>query len=216
MTSLRTWEVEVHWREACGDDPRAVELRGQLADWLDCRDCGIRVSSLFYLRGEALEEEQVSLATEHLLSDPVTQECELRDLGDGEKLSDPMAGGDGGHVATVRKKTGVMEPVEESLLKGLDDLGMGGLMVRLALRVRLSRSMTAEQRELVGEKVLSNPAIEDVFWDQEEIPSPFSAAAPYEFSLGKVELSGVDDDGLVALLRAKGYRVTRLDGNAAL
>jgi len=199
MTSLRTWEVEVHWREACGDDPRAVELRGQLADWLDCRDCGIRVSSLFYLRGEALEEEQVSLATEHLLSDPVTQECELRDLGDGEKLSDPMAGGDGGHVATVRKKTGVMEPVEESLLKGLDDLGMGGLMVRLALRVRLSRSMTAEQRELVGEKVLSNPAIEDVFWDQEEIPSPFSAAAPYEFSLGKVELSGVDDDGLVAL-----------------
>ncbi|MCS5628569.1 MAG: hypothetical protein NZ935_13355, partial [Planctomycetes bacterium] len=113
MTSLRTWEVEVHWREACGADPRAVELQGQLADLLDGCDGGIKVSSLFYLRGAGLDHDQVALAAEHLLSDSVTQECELRDLGDGERLPDPQADGDVGHVATVRKKTGVMEPVEE-------------------------------------------------------------------------------------------------------
>ncbi len=199
MTSLRTWEVEVHWREACGADPRAVELQGQLADLLDGCDGGIKVSSLFYLRGEGLGQDQVALAAEHLLSDSVTQECELRDLGDGERLSDPQADGVAGHVATVRKKTGVMEPVEESLLKGLDDLGLSGLSVRLALRVRFQVSLGEEQRGLVGEKVLSNPAIEDVFWDETEVPSPFIAAAPYEFSLGEVELSGVDDEGLVQL-----------------
>jgi len=199
MTSLRTWEVEVHWREACGADPRAVELQGQLADLLDGCDGGIKVSSLFYLRGEGLDQDQVALAAEHLLSDSVTQECELRDLGDGERLPDPQADGDVGHVATVRKKTGVMEPVEESLLKGLDDLGLSGLSVRLALRVRFQISLAEEQRDLVGEKVLSNPAIEDVFWDETEVPSPFIAAAPYEFSLGEVELSGIDDEGLVQL-----------------
>ena len=199
MTSLRTWEVEVHWREACGADPRAVELQGQLADLLDGCDGGIKVSSLFYLRGEGLGQDQVALAAEHLLSDSVTQECELRDLGDGERLPDPQADGVAGHVATVRKKTGVMEPVEESLLKGLDDLGLSGLSVRLALRVRFQVSLGEEQRGLVGEKVLSNPAIEDVFWDETEVPSPFIAAAPYEFSLGEVELSGVDDEGLVQL-----------------
>ena len=199
MTSLRTWEVEVHWREACGADPRAVELQGQLADLLDGCDGGIKVSSLFYLRGEGLDQDQVALAAEHLLSDSVTQECELRDLGDGERLPDPQADGDVGHVATVRKKTGVMEPVEESLLKGLDDLGLSGLSVRLALRVRFQISLAEEQLDLVGEKVLSNPAIEDVFWDETEVPSPFIAAAPYEFSLGEVELSGIDDEGLVQL-----------------
>ena len=199
MTSLRTWEVEVHWREACGADPRAVELQGQLADLLDGCDGGIKVSSLFYLRGAGLDHAQVALAAEHLLSDSVTQECELRDLGDGERLSDPQADGVAGHVATVRKKTGVMEPVEESLLKGLDDLGLSGLSVRLALRVRFQVSLAEEQRLLAGEKVLSNPAIEDVFWDETEVPSPFIAAAPYEFSLGEVELSGVDDEGLVQL-----------------
>ncbi|MEC9349199.1 MAG: phosphoribosylformylglycinamidine synthase subunit PurL, partial [Planctomycetota bacterium] len=190
---------EVHWREACGADPRAVELQGQLADLLDGCDGGIKVSSLFYLRGEGLGQDQVALAAEHLLSDSVTQECELRDLGDGERLPDPQADGGAGHVATVRKKTGVMEPVEESLLKGLDDLGLSGLSVRLALRVRFQVSLGEEQRALVGEKVLSNPAIEDVFWDETEVPSPFIAAAPYEFSLGEVELSGVDDEGLVQL-----------------
>ncbi|MCH2580349.1 MAG: hypothetical protein MK133_04020 [Planctomycetes bacterium] len=199
MTSLRTWEVEVHWREACGADPRAVELQGQLADLLDGCDGGIKVSSLFYLRGAGLDHDQVALAAEHLLSDSVTQECELRDLGDGERLSDPQADGVAGHVATIRKKTGVMEPVEESLLKGLDDLGLSGLSVRLALRVRFQVSLAEEQRLLAGEKVLSNPAIEDVFWDETEVPSPFIAAAPYEFSLGEVELSGVDDEGLVQL-----------------
>ena len=92
-----------------------------------------------------------------------------------------------------------MEPVEESLLKGLDDLGLSGLSVRLALRVRFQIPLAEEQLDLVGEKVLSNPAIEDVFWDETEVPSPFIAAAPYEFSLGEVELSGIDDEGLVQL-----------------
>ena len=198
MSSLRTWEVEVHWREACGADPRAVELQGQLAGLLDCHDAGIKVSSLFYLRGEDLDESKLAIAAEHLLSDPVTQDCELRDLGDGQEIPEPGQEG-AGQIATVRKKTGVMEPVEESLLKGLDDLGMGGLTVRLALRVRFSISLSDQQRCLVGEKVLSNPAIEDVFWIGDGIPSPFSVAAPYEFSLGEVELAGLDDDALVAL-----------------
>ena len=199
MSSLRTWEVEVHWREACGADPRAVELQGQVADLLGVRDEGLKVSSLFYLRGEDLDRDKVALAAEHLLSDPVTQDCELRDLGDGQDIPEPTAGSEEGQAATVRKKTGVMEPVEESLLKGLDDLGLAGLTVRLALRVRFSTPLTDQQRGLVAEKVLSNPAIEDVFWIGDGIPSPFSAAAPYEFSLGEVELAGLDDEALLAL-----------------
>ena len=71
MGTMRTWEVEVHWREACGADPRAVELQGQLADLLDVRDAGIKVSSLFYLRGEDLDQEKGALArhqrTPHLV-----------------------------------------------------------------------------------------------------------------------------------------------------
>ncbi|MFP6739573.1 MAG: phosphoribosylformylglycinamidine synthase subunit PurL [Planctomycetota bacterium] len=199
MSSLPTWEVEVHWREACGADPRAVELQGQLTDLLDCHDVRIKVSSLFYLRGEDLDQDKVALAAEHLLSDPVTQDCEMRDLGDGQEIPEPASDPEQGQVATVRKKTGVMEPVEESLLKGLDDLGMAGLTVRLALRVRFSMPLSEQQRRLVGEKVLSNPAIEDVFWIGDGIPSPFSVAAPYEFSLGEVKLAGLDDDALVAL-----------------
>ena len=154
------WEVEAFWRESCGEDPRASFLAREVGDWLDRDGVHASVSDLYYLRGGALDESALATASQRLLSDPVVQTCEVRPLGapgDGSASGSASAGG--GHVATVRKKTGVMEPAEASLLRGLADIGIEEVEVRLASRIRFGTSLDATQRQLVAEKILSNPAI---------------------------------------------------------
>jgi len=197
MSSPDAWEVEVLWRDACGLDPRATELGARLADWLGRDAVPVRLSEVYYLLGEGLDESSLRAVCEHLLHDSVTQSCTVHPLdASGHSDRDVKGAGDC-HVATVRKKTGVMEPVEESLLRGLADLGLGTISVRLASRVHVGAPLDGAERRLVADKVLANAAIEDVFWDGDDIPSPFTPAAPYEFALSEVQLAGLSDDELV-------------------
>jgi len=202
----QTWEVEVSWRPACGEDPRAAFLASEVGDWLGLDRVETTVSNLFYLRGAGLSEARLSLASERLLSDPVVHSCAIREL-EGD-VSPPTATAGDVHVATVRKKTGVMEPVEASLLRGLADLGIEGVDVRTASRVRVTTDFPAggkpldvEAKHLISEKVLSNAAIEDVFWDSEPVPSPFTAADPYTLTRSTVCLDGLGDDELIEVSR---------------
>jgi len=187
------WEVEAFWRESSGEDPRASFFAKEASDWLEAEGVRASVSDLYYLRGENLDETALERATRRLLSDPVVQTCEARSVVGA--TTPGLA--DGAHTATVRKKTGVMEPAEASLLRGLADLGIDDVEVRLAQRVRFHTSLDTAQKRIVAEKILSNPAIEDVFWDEDSIPSPFAAASPYELEIQSVHLSGLSDDELI-------------------
>jgi phosphoribosylformylglycinamidine synthase len=203
--------VEVFWRQACGVDPRATLLASEVGDWLDLDSVEASVSNLFYLRGEGLGDSELSMAAERLLSDPVVHTCVVRELN-GDVSPARTRGDDAAqaatHVATVRKKTGVMEPTEASLLRGLADLGIDGVDVRTASRVRIATDSLGELERLdddakllISEKVLSNAAIEDVFWDAEPIPSPFTPASPYTLTKSIVRLEGLSDDELLEVSR---------------
>jgi phosphoribosylformylglycinamidine synthase II len=198
------WEVEVRWRPEAGRDPRAEELRASILDWLEAPGLEVEVSDLYYLKGSGLDAAAVELAASRLLSDPVTQRVVLAFYppeGDRRALG-PVASR---HVATVFKKPGVMEPVEASLIQGLRDLGIGGggagIAVRTGRRVAIAAPLDAGKRRLLAEKVLSNPAIEDVYWDDDPIPSPFTRAAGYRFALRRVPLAGLSDEELLRISR---------------
>ena len=234
MSSSPVWEVEVSWRpERDGPqpqvpsevpglraaDPRAVELASRIEEWLG-RELGaeggdaaapISVRRLFYLQslesaGSELEEAHVERIARRLLSDSVTETFTVRSIEAGTPLPAVQFRA-GQHIATVRKKTGVMEPVEESLLSGLDDLaheagsnlptGAGQVRVRLASRVCIASPLTATERQLLADKVLSNQAIEDVFWDDEPVTSPFAAAVACKFERCEIDLAGLSDDELL-------------------
>ncbi|MBN1444327.1 MAG: phosphoribosylformylglycinamidine synthase, partial [Planctomycetes bacterium] len=95
-----------------------------------------------------------------------------------------------------------MEPVEASLLAGLADLGVRDVRARAASRAIIrGPRLSEDDRRLLAEKVLSNPAIEDVFWDDDPPPPPFSEAAAYRFERVEVRLEGRSDEDLMRISR---------------
>jgi phosphoribosylformylglycinamidine synthase len=210
------WEIEVSWKEGFSD-PRAAGALGQIRDLLPgaAEQVGaVTVSDLYYFLGEGLTRERVEAACRLLLSDPVVQEYSIREPGQ------PAGGPGAGAVppaglpgataapaaATVLKKPGVMDPVEASLLQGLEDLGITGVKVRAGTRYAFGGRLDAESRRLIAEKVLSNPAIEDVAWTGAGAEgggqaSPFRGGAPYRFHYRDVPLAGLSGDELLRVSR---------------
>lgn len=204
MTSTSYWEVEVTSREG-QSDPRSRDSLHQILGFLEGiglaegrnRLPSVRVSDVYYLEGSHLTRDQVTRAAGALLSDPVVQLTSIREPGAPRRPAPPA----GGPRATVLKKPGVMDPVEASLLEGLSDLGVEGASVRTGLRYSFAGALSPEERRLVGEKVLSNPAIEAVAWEApgevSEPPSPFSRGARPAFRYAEVPLEGLSDEDLL-------------------
>ena len=193
------WQVEVGLAEGT-HDPRGIEYRRRIADVLESSaPRAVGVSDLFFFEGDLGRETLERIGAE-LLSNGVTHDVRITSPGTAvspEGADAPHT--DGTSSATVLKKPGVMDPCEASLLKGLADLGVEGIRVRTGLRVRVEGELDAASRRLIAEKVLSNPAIEDVHWGDRTPPSPFLEGRPYTFEYGEVPLAGLFDDALVRL-----------------
>ena len=206
--SAKFWEIEVEWRDR-ELDPRRRECIEQISAVLGevsavptaLGDVGI--SDLYFLAGD-LEAADVERVCERLLVDPVTQVAQVTSPSGAPPSKSRSADGS---VATLVLKPGVMDPVEASLLEGLGDLGMSGLQVRTGTRHRFSGAVPAELRKILADKVLSNPVIEDVLWDDDAAAaaaSPFRRAEPYRFARSEAPVLGLEDDALEALSQRLG------------
>jgi phosphoribosylformylglycinamidine synthase II len=193
------WEVEVSPREG-QPDPRGSGVLGRSREVLGARAEalrmeGVQVSDLFFLGGPGLSRSAIERAGRLVFSDPVTQSFRIREMPAEGAPGDP-----GVLRATVLKKPGVMDPVEGSLIQALDDLGFPPAAVRTGTRyaIRTGGDLDPAGRKLLAEKVLSNPAIEDVFWSTGGAPvAPFTSARPYRFQLRTLPLEGLSDDALL-------------------
>ena len=199
MASAAYWEVEVSARKGQEDlrgrgvTGRAHEVLGTRAEALGMDS--VEVSDLFFLGGEGLSRESIETAGRLIFSDPVTQVFRVRKHPD--EAAPP---GSGALRATVLRKPGVMDPVEGSLRQALEDLGFPPPAVRTGTRYTIRGSLAPADRKLLGEKVLSNPAIDDVFWNGEEIV-PFRPARPSRFHIRTVPLDGLSDEDLLRASR---------------
>ncbi|HVR73801.1 MAG TPA: phosphoribosylformylglycinamidine synthase subunit PurL [Planctomycetota bacterium] len=192
------WEVEVSSREGLLD-PRSRDVEAQVRRFLGAASKEglidrVLVSDVYYFEGESLTAASLDRVRRFLLSDPATQVS--RAAPPGTTLE--RDGGNGLHRATVLKKPGVMDPVEASLLVGLEDLGIPSVRVRTATRYAFGGTLGPAERRLVLEKVLSNPVIEAIYLEEEGAPrvSPFGSAVPYEFQYREVPLEGLEDEEL--------------------
>jgi len=209
------WEIEVSWSRG-RVDPRGGELLGQIQTFLEQSRLGgkvdrVEVADVYFLRGGSLAEGDLRRIATQLLSDPVVQEYRLGAASgggpSGDKLPCPRA--------TVLRKAGVMDPVEASLSDGLADLGFEGLQLRTANRYLLAGTLEDSALRALGAKVLSNPAIEDVYWDNvywdnlgrdaeatgQDSYCPFRVGDVYAFSYREVPLEGLDGEGLLRVSR---------------
>jgi phosphoribosylformylglycinamidine (FGAM) synthase PurS component len=173
-------------------DPRGEALKA------DIRDLGIggvqqvRVSDVYLLEGK-LTSKELELICSQLLADPIV---EAYTTGESPLIAPQEA-----RAVEVAYNPGVMDPVEESVSKGIRDLGVKNLKsVKTAKRYYLWGKLSNGDIELISNKLLVNSVIQHVVTDSESVSLP---SAEYEFNRVEVELLSLDDAGLTKLGREK-------------
>jgi phosphoribosylformylglycinamidine synthase II/phosphoribosylformylglycinamidine synthase PurS subunit len=172
-------------------DPHGEALKA------DIRDLGIgtvqqvRVGDVYLLEGD-LSRKELEKICQLLLADPVVEDYSI-----GEPPPNPPDA----HAVEVAYNPGVMDPVEESVSKGIRDLGINqASSVKTAKRYYLWGQLSASDIELISNKLLVNSVIQHVVTAGERAGLP---PASYSFSRVEVELLTLDDNGLTRLGREK-------------
>ena len=195
------WRVTVSPKQSEVDAQGAATLR-------DIHELGlphvqrVATSRLFLLQGE-LDEETIERIAADLLVDPVTETSCVGRGGDDRSL--PGEGFDG--CVEVRLEGGVMDPVADSTLAALGDMGVktGGLAVSTARLYRLSGVKDLDELALIARRLLFNDCIEDLylsgFGRHDARPDHLPAAPKRPFELRHVLICERDDDALMTLSR---------------
>ena len=186
---MKHWRYEIFSRRGFAD----VTGRDVLHDIGELGiDSVVRVeSSRVFLIDADYDEAFAQRVAAELLVDPV---CEDYYIG---RRGVPEAGGKKS-VIEVHLKSGVTDPVAESVTMGIADMGCKPEMVRTARKYLLYGDVGEEELRTIARRVLANDCIEDVIFGLEaEPPSPHTPE--YRLDLKTVELLGLDDDGLVEL-----------------
>ncbi|GAH35551.1 unnamed protein product, partial [marine sediment metagenome] len=96
-------------------DPRGEALQKDIHDLGIATADRVRVSDVYLLEG-ALSHKEAELICQELLADPIVEEYSI-----GEA---PLVAPEDAHAVEVAYNLGLMDPVEESVSKGILDLGI--------------------------------------------------------------------------------------------
>ncbi|MFH1231820.1 MAG: phosphoribosylformylglycinamidine synthase subunit PurS, partial [Planctomycetota bacterium] len=150
----------------------------------------VRFASIYVLDGELVEGD-VDIISREILSDKTVQKYSIN-------KSLEIFKNDKHQVVTVFLKPGVMDPVESSLLKAINDFGFRINSVRTGRKYYLKGNISQKDILRLSSKIFANNVIENVFVGHKmltEIPDAF----PYSFKLDAISLIDVSDDGLLKI-----------------
>ncbi|MBN1913535.1 MAG: phosphoribosylformylglycinamidine synthase subunit PurL [Candidatus Omnitrophica bacterium] len=165
----------------------------------DILDLGIKgVRSLSFIQVYFIEGDFSSIEAEKicssLLADPVSQDYCINP--GGIKLIKGRQ-----YIVEVAYNSGVMDPVEDSALKGIRDLGIEqSIKVKTAKKYIIKGNISLQQLKLICEKLLYNKLIQHIveYNDQEK---PTSEMPQYRFNLTTVDILGASDRRLLKISR---------------
>ncbi len=188
------WRVEVKDKEGVFNSA-SESLKDEIKGFGFGELSDLRIRSVYFLIGSLTEEQARKIASE-LLIDVVTQEFEL--YRDDQTPILPQ----GYQALQILHKPGVMDPSEESALKGIKDLGITSVSaVRTAKKYLFKGSIARQDLLSVAEKILYNKLIQFVLPEEEHKLYDFSNLSDYKFQLTVVDLIDADDKRLKELSR---------------
>ena len=171
-------------------DPRGVALEK------DVRDLGIRglksarVSDIYTITGN-VTRTCVDKICRELLADSLVQDYSIGVLIEPVHKSV--------RIIEIAYNPGVLDPVEDSIKKGIRDLGIQGVeSVKTARRYHLGGQLTENTLKTIADKLLVNPVIQHIVTGIERTSLP---SAAYSFALNVIDVIDIDDKGLLALSR---------------
>ncbi len=190
---MRQWRFEVFNRLGTSDVHGGVVLE-------DIKELGIysveavQSAKVFLIEGDFDEKFAERVASE-LLAETVCEQYYVGRSGAPTGLAKAT-------LIEVHLKSGVTDPVAESVTAAIVDMGVAVENVRTARKYVLLGEISESQTQTIIKRVLANDCIETcVIGDEAEPPSPH--LKPYEFQLIDWPICELDDDGLAALSKGK-------------
>ncbi len=178
-------------------DARGLGLVKDIADLGITTVSSVRVIDIYWLDAD-LTPDELDLICNGLLADPVTQEYQYKTgfAVEGEAEANY-------HTVEVTYQPGVTDPVEETVMKAVRDLGVGGVRaVKTAKRYWLQGNLDDDQLGLICNRLLVNPIIQHVVKSEQFV---FPENPQYEFSLNRIGLLEMDNAGLSAIRQQFGF-----------
>ncbi|MBU0548479.1 MAG: phosphoribosylformylglycinamidine synthase subunit PurS, partial [Candidatus Omnitrophica bacterium] len=154
----------------------------------------VKFVQVYILEGDLTENQVVKICGE-LLTDKVAQEYKII----SSHSASPVKPAAAQHIIGVAYNPGVMDPVEASVLKGIQDLGiLGAETVKTARKYILCGKLSASQLKTISEKLLYNKLIQHVV-DPRAIEGDVKHQPGYHFNLITVDLLNATDAGLLEI-----------------
>ncbi|MHC5059572.1 MAG: phosphoribosylformylglycinamidine synthase subunit PurL [Planctomycetota bacterium] len=151
---------------------------------------GVHFTRVYLIEGD-FDRDFAERIAQELLCDTVCQEYYI---GRSGAPAGPMMA----TVIEVHLKSGVTDPVAQSVMAALKDMGAGAEAVRTAGKYILLGQITDSQRDMIARRVLANDCIEEVIYGSDtEPPSPHTK--PYELQIKRIAICQLDDEGLVKI-----------------
>ena len=190
---MRQWRFEVFNRRGFSD----VHGKSVLED---IRELGIRTveaaqSAKVFLIEADFDKDFAEHVAKELLSDPVCEEYYTGRSGAPAGLAKAT-------LIEVHLKSGVTDPVAESVMAAIADMGGKASNVRTARKYVLLGDITPRQTDLIARKILANDCIE-VFLVGNEAEPPSPHLKPYELKITHWPIRELDDEGLAALSKKR-------------
>jgi len=174
--------VEVYVKENLPD----VRGQGLVCDIFDLGIsdvADVRVMDVYWLDA-SLKTDELESVCRNLLADSVTQDY----------LSDPNSHSkseDGLYSVEVAYNAGVADPVEETAMKAIIDLGIDGVKaIKTAKCYLIKGRLDEEQLEIICSRLLVNPIIQHIV-DRESVV--FTESPKYIYKLEYIDLLGMDN-----------------------
>jgi len=159
-----------------------------------------------YLLGGTLSEKQLHSISNNLLTDKVTQE-----FVSGKSFVPKQS--KNCHVVEIAYNPGVMDPVEESVKKGIRDLGIKSVdSVRTAKKYVLKGLLSENAIKSISEKLLYNKVIQHPVLSAN---SSIKTIPPYTFNLITIDLASASPDKLLEISK-KGHLFLNLEEMKAI
>ncbi|MFC2017409.1 phosphoribosylformylglycinamidine synthase subunit PurL [Chloroflexota bacterium] len=178
-------------------DARGLSLVRDIHDLGITTVSNVRVVDIYWLDAD-LTPEELDLVCRSLLADAVTQEyqCEPDSSIKGEA-------GTNHHTIEVAYNAGVTDPVEDTVMKAVRDLGIENVrVVKTARRYLIEGQLDEDQLEVISSRLLVNPIVQHVV-KQEQFE--VGENPQYEFRLNQVDILELEDAGLLEVRQQFGF-----------
>jgi phosphoribosylformylglycinamidine synthase II len=183
------FRIEVSVKEGFAD-PRSEGLQKDILDLGIKTVERVRVSNIYLLEGK-LNEKELTVICRELLTDPIVEEYATVSVSAPE----------GAHLIEVAYNPGVMDPVEDSVKRGIRDLGINTVTaVRTAKKYLLWGKLPEATLQSISEKLLVNGIVQHIVAKKEAVALP---SASYKFRLDTIDLAAMDDDALTELSKGR-------------